>query len=218
MLKRGGICYCSCGVLVQELLLEWVAIQGGGSGRRWEGNEGWRRLGGNRAQVSLTIHWRNKNHPLSPAWIWADKASHPSSQISRMGEDSLLPGVFIPIIRPNNGTKTCRGSLWCQAQLQSWIHLMLPLEILTAWCSNKSTTPAWRGTGWISYTFSISAICIRFCSHCPRIQGKQKLPCYMAETPSPLSLLSLSTSLHLPGSSEDRAPSTQSTPPSPSTR
>lgn len=138
MLKRGGICYCSRGVLVQELLWEWVAIQGGGSGRRWEGNEGWRRLGGDRAQVSLTIHWRDKNHPLSPAWIWADKASHPSRQISRMGEDSLPPGVFIPIIRPNNGTKTCWGSLWCQAQLWSWIHLMSPQKILTAWCSNKA--------------------------------------------------------------------------------
>lgn len=174
MLKRGGVCYCSRGVLVQELLPEWVAIQGGGSGRRWKGNEGWRRLGGDRAQVSVTIHWRDKNHPLSPAWIWADKASHPSRQISRMGEDSLFPGVFIPIIRPNNGTKTCWGLLWCQAQLWSWIHLMSPQEIPTAWCSNKSTTPAWRGTQWISYTFSISAIPIRFCSHCPCIQGKQK--------------------------------------------
>lgn len=142
MLKRGGICYCSRGVPVQELLREWVAIQGGGSGRRWEGNEGWRRLGGDRTQVSLTIHWRDKNHPLSTAWIWADKASHPPRQIFRMGEDSLLPGVFIPTIRPNNGTKTCWGLLWCQAQLWSWIHLMTPQEILTAWCPNKTTTPA----------------------------------------------------------------------------
>lgn len=58
-----------------------------------------------------------KNHPLSPSWKWADKASLPSSQIPRIREDSLLPGVFIPLIRPNNSTATCWGLLWCQAQL-----------------------------------------------------------------------------------------------------
>lgn len=73
-----------------------------------------------------------KNHPLSPAWNWADKASHPSSQIPEVREDSLLPGVFTPPIRPNNGTTTCWGLLWCQAQLWPLIHLMSPQEILTA--------------------------------------------------------------------------------------
>lgn len=43
-----------------------------------------------------------------------------------------------------------------------------------------------------------------------------KLPRYMAETPSPLCLLSLSTSLSLSGSSGDTALSTQSTQPCPS--
>lgn len=79
------------------------------------------KAGGNWEVTGLKYHLPSpegtKNHPLSPVWNWADKASHSSSQIPRTREDSLLPGVFIPLIRPNNGTTTCWGLLWCQPQL-----------------------------------------------------------------------------------------------------
>lgn len=86
----------------------------GGDGRVMKDGGDWEATG---LKYHLPSAEGTENHPLSPAWNWADKASHPSSQIPRMREDSLLPGVFIPLIRPNNGTTTCWGSLWCEAQL-----------------------------------------------------------------------------------------------------
>lgn len=88
----------------------------GGDGRVMKDGGDWEATG---LKYHLPSTEGTKNHPLSPAWNWADKASYPSSQIPRMREDSLLPGVFIPLIRPNNGTTTCWGLLWCQAQLWS---------------------------------------------------------------------------------------------------
>lgn len=53
---------------------------------------------------------------------------------------------------------------------------MSPQEILTAWCSNKSPAPAWRGMGCSSRGSSISALGARSRSPCPhtRKRGEQK--------------------------------------------
>lgn len=85
----------------------------GGDGRAMKDGGGWE-------VTALKYHHPlkgTKNHLLSPAWNRADKASHPFSQIPRMREDSLLSGVFILLVRPNNGTTTCWGLLWHWAQL-----------------------------------------------------------------------------------------------------
>lgn len=87
------------------------------------------RDGGDWEAMVLKYHFvpdeGTKHQPLPPAWHWTDKVSHPASQSPRMREGSLLPGVFIPLIRPNNGTITCWGLLWCQGSAAA----MNPLNV-----------------------------------------------------------------------------------------